>query len=165
MASKRLLKGQDSPEVLKRRVGIALIILFVALILFSGYFLFYYPKLCEDTTGECFVDAMDNCKSVSWIKEDEQASWVYAIKGGGVNGACKVEVKLLKMKQGTIDSEKLQGKAMICNVLKGETRFPEKDISRCSGELKEELQDLIIQRMHNYLLENVGMIGEEFQGL
>ena len=71
---------------------------------------------------------------------------------------------ILKMMEGTIDSENLQGMKMICTVSKGETQFPEKDISRCSGELREELQDLIIQRMHNYLLKNVGEIQQEFQG-
>ena len=161
---RKLFKGQGSPDILKKRVGISLIILFVALIIFTGYFLFFYPKPCTDTTGECFVDAMNNCKPVSWIKEDSQASWIYTIKGNTAGDKCEVEVKLLKMMEGTIDSENLQGMKMTCTVSKGETQFPEKDISRCSGELREELQDLIIQRMHNYLLKNVGEIQEEFKG-
>ena len=69
------------------------------------------------------------------------------------------------MKEGTIEADKLQGKKMVCTVQKGETQFPEKNIAQCTGELKEELQDIIIQRMHNYLLQNVGEIKEEFEGL
>jgi hypothetical protein len=152
-------------NLLKKRFGIALVILFIALVVFTSYYLFIYPKPCADTNGQCFVDAMTNCKRVSWIREDAQASWVYTIKENIKGNNCWVEVKLLKMKDGTIDSEELQGKEMNCIVPKGETQFPEKDISRCSGELKEELQDLIIQRMHNYLLSNVGEIKGEFQGL
>ena len=34
-----------------------------------------------------------------------------------------------------------------------------------SGDLKGDLQDIIIQRMHNYLLKNVGEIREEFGSL
>jgi len=52
---------------------------------------------------------------------------------------------------------------MLCIIPKEEISFPEKDISRCTGLLKEEMQDLIIQRMHNYLLKNVGQISQEFE--
>ena len=143
-------RGLDdlNPIRLKKRFGLALVLLFITLVVFTSYFLFYYPKPCADTNGECFSNAMANCKSVSWIKEDVEASWVYTIKKTSRDYSCEVEVKLLKMKEGTIDSEELQGKKMLCIIPKGETQFPEKDISRCSGELKEELQDLIIQRMH-----------------
>ena len=154
--------GYKHYNKLKKRVGLALIILITALVLFTGYFLIFYARPCTDTS--CFASAIETCRRVSWIREDAQASWLYVIKGNAEVDACKVQVKLLKMKQGTIDSEKLQGKQMTCILQKGETRFPEKDISRCSGVLKEELQDLIIQRMHNYLLENVGEIQEEFEG-
>ena len=151
--------------ILKKRLGLALIILFIALVVFTGYFLFIYPKPCADTNGECFAEAMAKCKKVSWVRDDAQASWGYIIKGTAQGDNCRVEIKLLKMKQGTIDSEKLQGKEMVCVIPKTETQFPEKDISRCSGQLREELQDLIIQRMHNYLLQNVGEIKTEFQEL
>lgn len=67
----------------KRRVGIALLILIIALIIFTGYFLFFYERQCNDNDGTCFVNAMKNCRHVSWIRSDEQASWLYAIKGGG----------------------------------------------------------------------------------
>lgn len=145
----------------KKRVGLALIILIIALIIFTGYFLFFYEKQCED--AGCFVDAMKNCRAVSWIRSDDQASWLYEIKWGMAGDSCKIEVKLLEVKQGTIDSERLVGKEMLCTMQKGDTSFPEKDISRCTGLLKEELQDLIIQRMHNYLLKNVGQIKQEFE--
>ena len=144
----------------KRRVGIALIILIIALVIFTGYFLFFYERQCSD--AQCFVNAMTSCEPVSWIRADDQASWLYVIKSNAKGDACKIEVELLEVKQGTLDSEGLQGKKMICIIQKGETRFPEKDISKCTGVLKEEIQEQIIQRMHNYLLENVGEIKQEF---
>jgi hypothetical protein len=155
-----LLAGQGYNH-LQKRVGIALIILIVALITYSSWFLFFYAKPVD--SSQEFVDAMSNCRDVSWVKEDAQASWLYKIKGGSKGDTCEVEIRLLQMKEGTIEADKLQGTKMICTVQKGETQFPEKDISKCTGVLKEELQDIIIQRMHNYLLQNVGEIKEEFQ--
>lgn len=163
MKFKREVFGSDYHGNTKKRVGLALIILIFALIIFTGYFLFFYERECED--AECFVDAMKNCKAVSWIRSDDQASWLYTIKGRAAGDSCEIEVKLLEVKQGTIDSEKLAGKDMLCTMQKGDTSFPEKDISRCTGQLKEEMQDLIIQRMHNYLLKNVGQISQEFAGI
>ena len=149
-------------STMQKRVGLALLILLIALIVFSGYFLFVYAKPILNAEG--FGNAMVNCNHVSWVKEDAQASWLYTIKGNAQGYACNIEVKLLKMKQGTLDSEKLQGMKMLCVQGKGDTQFPEKDISKCSGELKEQLQELIIQRMHNYILENFGEIKQEFKG-
>ena len=159
---KKLLVSQGYDN-LQTRVGIALVILIIGLIAFSSYFLFFYAKPVQ--TSQEFVDAMSYCKDVSWIREDAQASWLYKIKGGAKGDACEVEIRLLKIKEGTIEAEKLEGTKMICTVQKGETQFPEKDISKCTGKLKEELQDIIIQRMHNYLLQNVGEIKEEFESL
>ena len=153
-------QGYNKPQ---KRVGVALILLIIALIIFSSYFLFFYARPVSNS--EEFVSAMTKCKSVSWIREDAQASWLYTITGTAKGDACDVEVQLLKMKEGTIDSEKLQGKKMTCVLLKSDTRFPEKDISKCEGALKGDLQDIIIQRMHNYLLKNVGEIRQEFEGL
>lgn len=150
-------------EKSKKRVGIALVIVLIALIIYGGYFFVFYAKPCSDIS--CFSNAIKNCNRVSFVKEDLQASWLYTIKGADNKDSCIVNVKLLKMKQGTIDSEKLQGEEMNCILNKGDTQFPEKEISQCSGKLKEEIQDIIIQRMHSYLLENVGEIKQEFNSI
>ena len=38
---------------------------------------------------------------------------------------------------------------------------PESDIGSCHGPLKEGLQDLIIQKLHSYLVQNLGRINLE----
>ena len=53
---------------------------------------------------------------------------------------------------------------MLCDYPISTNGFPEDDITKCSGPLREELQELIIQRMHNYLLKNIGEIREDFEG-
>lgn len=146
---------------LKKRVGISLIILAMALIIFSTYFLIYYTK--PVASSKEFAQAMQTCNRVSWIRQDAQASWLYTITGNAQGDVCEIKVKLLKISQGSIENEKLQGKQMLCKVLKTDTQFPEKDISKCTGVLKEELQDILIQRMHNYLLENVGEVQQAFE--
>lgn len=159
---KELLISQGYNNI-KRTGGLGLIILIIGLIIFSSYFLFFYVKPCED--AQCFVNAMANCERVSWVREDIQASWLYIITGevgDSEEEICNVEVQLLKIKKGALDSEKIQGEKMNCVFLKGEIKLPEKDLSNCQGKLKEKLQEIIIQRMHSYLLENLGEINEDF---
>ena len=160
MDIKKTLEAQGYLK-LKTRVGISLVVLIIILVVFSGYFLLVYAKPCEDDS--CFVNAIINCKKVSLVREDSQASWLYTIRGSKDN-LCKIDVELLKIKQGTIENENLQGQKMSCLIPKASSQFPEKDISKCTGALKEELQNIIIKRMHTYLLENVGEIKEEFEG-
>ena len=109
------------------------------------------------------MSGIEKCSRYSWIKDDSQARWMYNINGADGNSRCNIDVTLVSLKQGGIDNEKLQGKSMICSVLKTEAENPEKDLVRCSGELKEGIQEIIIQRMHNYLLENFGEIKNEFK--
>jgi hypothetical protein len=40
---------------------------------------------------------------------------------------------------------------------------PEDDLSRCTGQLKENLQEIIIQKLHAYVVENLGQISKELQ--
>lgn len=143
-----------------RNLIIAVAIILIAGVLFLTYNI-VYNKSCEDSN--CFADALNNCKRVSWIRDDSQSTWVYKILGSQ-SDKCVVEVKLLKIKEGTLDIEKLQGQKMTCKIQKGSTEFPEKDVSKCSGLLKENIQDILIQRMHNYLLQNVGEIKDNFRG-
>ena len=140
------------------------LILFVIIILILGsviliYFLFFDYNVCEDES--CFYSGLVNCDSVSWIRYDVNADWLYQIKGVSGDG-CKVEVQLLKIKKGDLELEWLEGKMMVCDV-NSVGVFPEEDISKCSGKLKEDLQTIIIKRMHDYILQNLGEISEEFK--
>ena len=72
---------------------------------------------------------------------------------------------LLRLIDGKTSFEKLLGKSMVCTVLTDDRGFPEENLNDCSGPLREEYQELIIQRMHNYLIENIGQINDEFNKL
>lgn len=145
---------------LQKRILISLVILIITIVTLILIIFFYSPKECQDNA--CFSNAIANCKRVSWVREDTKASWYYEIIGNSGDKACKVKIKLIKMNQGTIDIEELQGLEMTCIAQKSDTRFPEENMNKCSGVLKEKLQEIIIERMHNYILKNLGEIKESF---
>ena len=53
-----------------------------------------------------------------------------------------------------------EGNNMLCSFEYGVIAYPERNLNRCSGELKENLQTNIIQRLHIYILDEVGEIDE-----
>ncbi|VVB77575.1 Uncharacterised protein [uncultured archaeon] len=142
---------------------IIIAVIVVAIIVAAGYFLFVYTKLCGDE--ECFFSGVDNCKRVSFYKEDSQSVWLYSVKGTHDKTSCDVSVGLVKIKQGTVELEKLQGREMNCIVDRGSRTYPEQTLSGCNGMLKEGMQEIIIQRMHNYILQNIGEVKQGFSGI
>ena len=158
-----LRNKKKGSEDLKKRLVLALIILIIATIAYLIYLFIYQAEKCENL--KCFQEAFKECERVSFIREDPSAVWRYEILWSVSPNVCNVEVVLLKMTEGGIEVEDLQGKSMACKVHKGGDKFPEKDMSRCSGVLREELQEILIQRMHNYLLENIGEIKKGFEAV
>ncbi|MEM0465824.1 MAG: hypothetical protein QXW97_03965 [Candidatus Pacearchaeota archaeon] len=156
---KTILEDQGYTNVVKR-VLISLFILVIIIIIAITFIILYYPKSCEDF--QCFSNALNSCKKVTVVREDSKASWYYEIKGRDSENACKVRVKILSLKQGPLDIEDLQGEEMICSVKKGELLYPEENIDSCTGLLKEELQGIIIQKMHSYIIKNIGEIKGNF---
>lgn len=148
---------------LKKRFLISIIILIIAIIAFIIIFFLFFPKACNDNA--CFVESLADCDRVSFLKEDSNASWYYIVNGRYNKDSCKVKVKLLRLNQGTIDIEDLEGSEMTCIVSPIDSMPPEENIKNCNGLLREKLQEIIIQRMHNYLLKNLGQIQESFGGV
>lgn len=138
--------------------GFLILVLLVALL----FALLIYTKTCNNQ--ECFSSALLNCRRAQWTRSD-QGVWNYRIIGSNDKNSCKVDVKLLKINNGSSDAEKLQGEEMSCNVVKNDAQYPEKDLKKCTGQLKEDIQDAIIQRMYNYLLQNVGKIQNNFKSV
>lgn len=141
-------------EILK---FIIIVFIFLVILTLVYYFLFY-TRVCKDK--ECFANSLVKCDKASWINDAEEATWLYTIKGIS-DSSCEVEVKLLIIKKGKIEMEKAQGKSMSCYIPLNTFVSPEQDLGRCSGVLKEEMQDLLIKRLHSYILENLGKVSEE----
>jgi hypothetical protein len=53
---------------------------------------------------------------------------------------------------------------MICSLERGVVIAPESSLDDCAGELKEGLQDLVISRLHKYIVQNIGKINADLFG-
>lgn len=116
-------------------------------------------KECETKT--CFEKALEKCEKAKYVY-DAQNIWLYEIKSKKQE-KCLVSVELLQIKYGILESRRLEGKKMVCEIPLGSVEMPGSDLSKCSGELKEEVQQIIIEKMHSYIIENIGKISKELE--
>lgn len=134
-------------------VGVMVIVLIIAV-----YFTFFFYYKCGDIA--CFKSHQEKCTKTKFSNDGKDVVWDYKIfekKGGN----CEIKVGISKIKVGSIDKLPLEGKSMVCILPFGSLASPESDINKCTGELKEEMQGLIIQKLHSYIIDNLGEIGEE----
>ena len=141
---------------MKKRIILVILIIIVAII--AIFFTFLYTKKCSDAV--CFNKALAKCSKASYVNDANDATWVYKI-GGKSGDECKINVKILQLKEGTIDLSILEGKEMDCYLPLGSISSPQENLANCHGLLKEEMQGLIINKLHNYIVSNLGQIGEE----
>ena len=146
---------------MRRDNWIALIIIgLIIIIALAIYFTFFYAYKCNDLA--CFQAHQKKCVRTSFVNDEEDTTWKYLIKGKS-SGKCIVNVEVLNIKKGERSKQILIGKEMDCYLPIGSAVSPESDIAICHGVLKEELQNLIIQKMHSYIVENLGEISEELE--
>lgn len=139
------------------------LILFLGIIIIligAIYFTFYFSYTCEDMA--CFKAHQRECSRTKFVNDAEDISWEYKIIEE-TNKACEIRVKVLKVKQGSTEKKRIEGKDMVCYLPMGDDTSPESEISNCHGILKEELQDMIIGKLHLYVIENIGEISEELK--
>lgn len=140
-------------------------VLFVAIIVVfaAAVHLTFRPSDCGNF--DCFQEKMTTCSRTSFVNNLIEASWKYEILGpGSESNTCDIKVSLLSSKEGKIDLRDLEGQSMTCTYEYGVVSYPERNLDRCSGELKEGLQTSIIKRLHSYILDNVGEIDDALLG-
>jgi len=143
------------------------IIAVIVILAAALYFLYFYKVNCS--SKECFNEELAACNRASFIDESIDTAWQYDINGKNFMclasqnycTECKINVKLLLIKSGSVDSAKLEGLGMVCTLPFGLVRNPQEDLANCHGDLKEQMQDLMINRLHAYILSHVGEIGVE----
>src|SRR3989338_7409552 len=106
------------------------------------------PRACE--SYQCFQQQMASCSQATYVNEEPEASWNYEIKNK-MNGGCEIDVMLLQAKEGDLQLRNFEGHRMTCTYPLGVAAYPDKDMSLCHGLLKEDLQGLIIEKMHAYV--------------
>ncbi len=146
----------------KQKIILAFSIILILIAVPLVYFLFFFSYGCDDFA--CYKAYQEECVRVSFQNDLPDAIWSYQIKG--IRGdSCEAKITLLKIKQGTLEKKNLEGKSMYCELPLGYSGYPESNLKRCTGELKEELQELIIQKLHSYILENLNDIGKELNNI
>ena len=152
-----MLKGE------RRRIYIALIVVALIILLAAAvYVLLYKGPDCSNES--CFNERLTQCKQATYIKENTQNSLKYTVLGKK-SESCVVKVKVLQIKEGSLDLSVLEGKEMTCELPYGVYMAPESDINLCHGLLKEEIQSVLIERIHAQLIENLGKIKAEIDVL
>jgi hypothetical protein len=136
------------------------IVLLLILLLIASIFIgFFYRQDCK--TRDCFIKAMFECKKASFISIQQNITWQYNVKGSS-DSDCIVSVRSLNVKIDPEAAKKLENKEMDCYIPKklAGSFMPEAKIEYCRGLLKEGLQDLIIEKMHIYILQNIGQFNK-----
>ena len=136
--------------------------LVVLVILIWGVWgIFFSYATCE--TWDCFNSKLKDCVRTKFIGGDKMI-FEYTIEG--IKGdSCEVGVRLLQGELNNQDSIKLESREMTCMLPTGVIIIPESNIGICSGSLKEGLQDLIINKMHKYLVQNLARLNLEMSDL
>jgi hypothetical protein len=137
---------------------LSIIVISVIGLAISFYFIVVYSSTCGDE--DCFSSALVKCDKGIYLKETAETITEYKISGEK-QGFCEIEVELIQIKQGSAELISLEGEGMVCLSPLGTYLKPEENLKECHGLLKEGIQEIMIQRMHSELIENIGQIGEE----
>ncbi len=151
------------------RKKIILISVLIAMIIIVGSvtaYLFFYTKTC--TTEKCFLQAQRECSRASYTVSNEGNVWQYKVLNSlsFSQNLCTIKVKNLQIASEDPLAMKVQGKGMRCRVpreLAGTYVRMESKLEYCSGPLKESLQDLLIDQLYKYIVQNIGEITEELR--
>lgn len=146
-----------------RKEVVITVVLLVLLLAYGGFLIwsnFFHFERCKDR--ECFDEHLLRCERVKFLSEGEMV-FEYSIISKRKE-SCKVGVKFITGDLSNQDSLRLKDKSMVCTLSLGDVVDPEDDISLCHGELKEGLQDIIISRLYEYLVQNLGKINLDILG-
>lgn len=152
--------GEEEKRYFNWKWFVALVVL--AVLLWGVWAAFFSYPTCE--TWDCFNNKLEECNKVKFIGESGSMIFEYTVKGAS-DGECEVVVQLLKGELNNQDSEKLEMHKMTCYLPQGVVMIPESNIGKCTGLLKEGLQDLVIKKLHTYLVQNLGKLNLEMVDL
>ena len=145
------LRGEKQHFFTWKKLVSVVVILVLA---YATWLFFFNYEDCD--SFECFTANLESCERARYVGGNKMI-FEYTILRA-TDDKCVVNVELLQGELNNQDSIILEGQEMICKVPKGIVMLPGSDISRCSGALKEGLQDLVIQKIHSYIVQNLGRI-------
>ncbi|MDO8555818.1 MAG: hypothetical protein Q7R96_01435 [Nanoarchaeota archaeon] len=112
----------------------------------------------------CFKAQLQDCKTAKLITIKNDNVYSYTIDSSFGN-TCTFNVKMERIALGSDPAfrERLEGRSMQCNIPRTETSTIDPDnfnsfIDYCSGEFKEGLYELVIQRMYTLVVKELSGI-------
>lgn len=143
-------------------------ILIIVILLSLLYLIFLsglIKKNCDDDIN-CFNSKAYSCKAAAVKTAINNNLYKFVIYGPS-SDRCVIRSTMLSVASGISQEivEKLEGKSMICNIpknlLKKESIIEIQNlISYCSGELKEGLYEVLLDKMYTLIVQNLGAIIE-----
>lgn len=145
---------------MQKRVKWALAIIATIVLAVAIVYVYFNLRECKDR--ECFNAKLVSCSQYRYVDNAEEAVWLYKIQGKSETNtnSCIVDVKLVQIKNGNVAISGGEGKNMVCSLPLGVVVSPPSDIGKCSGQLREFMQSLIIDKLHQYILSNLGQIDQ-----
>lgn len=150
---KTLRKRELKEKVLnfKNLFNILLLVLLFFVLLGVLYSSFFYYKACETET--CFLNYLKDCNRATYYKEGD-FSFKYKINGY-FGAKCVVDVSLDSINEEIPLRKVYLNSDMGCFMPFSSYYYPDGDLSRCSGLLKEGLQEVLIQRLKTEVVNNL----------
>ena len=151
----------------RKRLIILISVIVIAIIIISTLFYFFvYTKKCN--SEECFLTALRKCERVQYTTISEGNIWHYKIQNlfGFSKRTCTVNVKNVKIESELPLARNIEGKSMSCKItaeLAGRFIQIQSKLEFCSGPLKESLQDLLIDQLYTYIIQQIGSVAEEIK--
>lgn len=144
---KHFHKHLEAKPSLSKRKGFIIFVSIITLVLVAilVYFNFFYYVSCENAS--CFKEMTSKCARAEFVSS-ELMTLENKIIGLSPQG-CKIEVTLL---EGLDISE---GKQMTCYLPIGLKVLPQSKIEFCTGELREEIQTVIISELYETVGQNI----------
>lgn len=149
----------------KPKLLFLIVLLIIGLVILLGFLYFFvFAETCE--TERCFLDGLENCNRATYISHKEGNIWKYTIQPSIIPGrkTCTVYVKNIVIASSTELAQNIQGKSMKCVIPEqyaGAFIEIHTKLEFCSGPLKEKLQDMLLERLYNYIIQHLGELSQE----
>jgi hypothetical protein len=135
-------------------------------IFIAGYYLGFTREYCG-TDVNCFNEKKNTCSPVEVYSSKENNVYYYKLNPT-LRNRCKLLIKFEKAQEGTSPEHiaLLEGKSMMCILPKQKMQTlsileMNEIMPYCSGPLKEGIYELIVKRMYELIITNLGEITEE----
>ncbi|MEM4625254.1 MAG: hypothetical protein QXJ28_00595 [Candidatus Pacearchaeota archaeon] len=144
------------------KLSLIILILILVLLPITVYFTFFYTMKCENLA--CWETKLSRCQRARFVNDGVDMVWSYRVIGKS-GDKCIVKAKVLDIKRGLTSVLVLKGKEMTCYLPLTYIDNPEKNPNLCHGELKEEMQAIMIQKLHEYIIQNIGRISDNLKNI